>query len=55
VTGRSLVHRGPTECGVSECYLETSAIRRPGSTRAVEPQKYSAFGMGRGREGGGVR
>jgi hypothetical protein len=29
--GRSLVQRSPTECGGSECDLETSTIRRPGS------------------------
>ena len=34
--GRSFVQRSPTECGVSECDLETSTMRRPGSTRAVE-------------------
>jgi len=27
-TGRSLVQRSPTECGVSECDLKTSAVRR---------------------------
>jgi len=27
--GRSLVQRSPTECGGSECDLETSTIRRP--------------------------
>jgi len=26
--------RSVTECGVSECDLETSAMRRPGPTRA---------------------
>jgi hypothetical protein len=31
VMGRSLVQRNPTECGVSECDLETS-IRRPWPT-----------------------
>jgi hypothetical protein len=30
--GRSLVQRGPTECGVSECDLETPPMR-PRSTR----------------------
>jgi hypothetical protein len=35
--GRSLVQRSPTECVVSECDLETSTLRRPGSARAVEP------------------
>ena len=27
-TGRSLDRRSPTECGVSECDLETSTMRR---------------------------
>jgi hypothetical protein len=36
-TGRSLVQRSPTECGVSECDLETSVRSRP--TRAVVPWK----------------
>ena len=31
-TGRSLVRRNPTECGVSECDCETSKMRRPWST-----------------------
>ena len=35
-TGRSLVQSNHTECGVSECDLETSAMRRPRPTRAVE-------------------
>jgi len=35
-TDRSLIHRSPTECGVSECGRRTSYKRfRP--TRAVEP------------------
>jgi hypothetical protein len=38
-TSRSLVQRSPTECGVSECDLETSTIRMPRLTRAVEPWK----------------
>jgi hypothetical protein len=36
-TGRSLAQRSRTECVVSECDLETSTMRRPGTTRAVEP------------------
>jgi hypothetical protein len=36
-TGWSLVQRSPTECGVSECDLGTSTMRRPWPTRAVEP------------------
>jgi len=35
--GRTLVHRGPTESGVSECDLDTSKMRRPRAIRAVEP------------------
>jgi len=36
VTVPSVVQRSPTECGVSECDLETSTKRKPGPTRAVE-------------------
>jgi hypothetical protein len=36
-TGRSLVRRSSTEYGVSECDREASKMRRPESTRAVEP------------------
>jgi hypothetical protein len=32
-TGRSLVQRSPTECGVSECDCEASIIGRPWPTR----------------------
>jgi hypothetical protein len=35
-TGRSLVQRSTIECGVSECDLETSAMRRSRPTGAVE-------------------
>jgi hypothetical protein len=35
--GRSLVQRSPIECDVSECDLETSPMRRPWPTRAVDP------------------
>jgi len=28
VTGRSLVQRSPTDCGVSECDLQNSTMRR---------------------------
>jgi hypothetical protein len=45
-SGRSLVQRGPTECGVSECDREASIIRGHWSTRG-----YSAMGGG----GGGTR
>jgi len=43
VTGRSLVQRSLTECGVSECDLETSKMRKPRPTRAVEPRKKAMF------------
>jgi hypothetical protein len=36
-TGWSLVQRSPTECGVSECDLKTSTMRRPMPNMAVEP------------------
>ena len=36
-SGWSLVQRSPTYCGVSKSDLETSTMRRPGPTRAVEP------------------
>jgi hypothetical protein len=36
-TGRSFVRRSSTERGVPECDLETSKVRRPRSTRIVEP------------------
>ena len=32
-TGRSVVQRGPTDCGVPECDLEMSKMRRPWPTR----------------------
>ena len=32
-TERSLVQRSPTECGVSDCDLETSTMRRHWPTR----------------------
>jgi hypothetical protein len=32
VSGRSLVQRRPTECGVSECDLEDSIMRGPWPT-----------------------
>jgi hypothetical protein len=35
--GPITVQRSPTECGVSECDLETSAMRRSRPTRAVVP------------------
>jgi hypothetical protein len=38
-TGRLLVQRSPSECGVSECDLQTSTMRRPMPNRALEPSK----------------
>jgi len=38
-TGLSFTQRSPTKCGVSECDLKTSAVRRPRPTRAVKPKK----------------
>ena len=38
VTGRSIVQRSPTKCGVSEFDRETSQ-RRPRPTGAVEPRR----------------
>ena len=32
-TGRSLVQRTPTECGVSECICEALTVRRPWCTK----------------------
>ena len=36
-TGRLFVQRNPTECGVSECDLEISTMRKSMPTGAVEP------------------
>jgi hypothetical protein len=36
-SGRSLVRRSPTECGVCQCELEVSTVRRPWTTGSVEP------------------
>ena len=38
-TNLSFVQRGPAECGVSECDLGTSNIRRSRPTSVVEPWK----------------
>jgi hypothetical protein len=38
-TGRSLVQRRPTECGVSECDTEASIMRRPWPTRGCPAMK----------------
>jgi hypothetical protein len=39
VAGRSLVQGRPTECGVSECYLETSTMRSPRPIRLSNRKK----------------
>ena len=36
-TGRSLVHRSPTECDVSELPLGTATMKRPRPNKEVEP------------------
>jgi len=36
-TRRLLVQRSPTECGVSECDLVNSTMKRPRPIRVVEP------------------
>jgi hypothetical protein len=38
-TGRSLIQRSPTECGVSECDCGTSTMMRPRASRAANPWK----------------
>jgi hypothetical protein len=38
-TGRSLVQRSPTECGVSECDIEIPTVRRSGLMRDQEMLK----------------
>ena len=38
-SGSSLVQRSPTDCGVFECDLENSTMRRSRSTGTVEPWK----------------
>ena len=42
-TDRSLVQRSPTLCGVSECDLDTSTMRKPTPTRAVEPRRKVCY------------
>jgi len=42
--GRSLVQRSRTECGVPECVLETSTMRRTTATRAAEPWERRGVG-----------
>jgi len=38
-SGRSLVQRSPTECGVSECDREASKVKRPWPTRGCGTMK----------------
>jgi hypothetical protein len=38
-TGQLLVQRSPTECGVSECDLEISIMRRPRPARGCRATK----------------
>ena len=42
-TERSLTQRNPTKRGASECNLETSTMKRPRPTTAVEPRKKERF------------
>ena len=37
--GRSLVQRSPTDCGLSECDLKTSKMRRLRETRGFQRRK----------------
>ena len=39
--GRSFAQRSPTECGVSECDIETSRKRRPRPTRDVQTCRHN--------------
>ena len=43
-TGRSLAQWSPTECGVSECDLETLTRRKPRPSRAVGPREKEIGG-----------
>jgi len=47
-TGRSLAQRNPTECGVSECDPRIPRMRRPRTTRAVQPWRVGGVGVGVG-------
>jgi hypothetical protein len=38
-SGRSLIQRSPTVCGVSECDFQTSSMMRPRPSRAFEPRE----------------
>jgi hypothetical protein len=42
VSGSSIVQRSPTECGVSECDREASAMRRPWPTGGYRAMKKNA-------------
>jgi len=42
-TGRSLVQRSPTECGVFGCDREASIMKRPWLSGAVVPLKQTEF------------
>ena len=42
-TDRSLVQRSPTECGVPDCRIETSAMRWPRDNRSEEAWKKGLF------------
>jgi hypothetical protein len=42
-TGRLFVQRSPSECGVSQCDLETSTIRRSRPTRVCRVKKNMCF------------
>ena len=50
-SGRSLVQRSRTECGVSECDREASIVRRPWPTGGCCTMEKG--GEGREKEGGG--
>ena len=39
-TGRSLIQRNLTECGVSECDREASIMRRPWPTRGCRAMRW---------------
>jgi hypothetical protein len=49
-TGRSLVQRSPTDCGVSECDREASIMRRPWPTRDYWATTRAGGGLGYGLE-----
>jgi hypothetical protein len=50
--GWSLVQRSPTDCGVSECDLKASIIRRPWTTRVccAMGKKMYAIGGTQGKQ-----